>query len=149
MSGPLVIVGDSMLDIDIEGSADRLSPEAPVPVVDADRMWQRPGGAGLAAVLAARSESDVVLVTALADDEHGRTLTELLAAAGVRVVALPMLGTTLCKTRIRARGQSVLRLDTATAPSRPDLSRPRWPGCWRRPVRCAWPTTATGSPLTP
>jgi D-beta-D-heptose 7-phosphate kinase/D-beta-D-heptose 1-phosphate adenosyltransferase len=111
MIGPLVIVGDSMLDVDIDGTVTRISPEAPVPVVDAERMWQRPGGAGLAAILAARSESDVVLVTALADDPAGRTLRALLRDAGVRVLALPLAGTTVCKTRIRARGQSVLRLD--------------------------------------
>jgi rfaE bifunctional protein nucleotidyltransferase chain/domain/rfaE bifunctional protein kinase chain/domain len=108
---PLVIVGDSMLDVDIEGSATRLSPEAPVPVVDANRMWRRPGGAGLAAVLATRSEPDVVLVTALADDADGQALVDLLTAAGVRLVRLPMLGSTVCKTRIRASGQPMLRLD--------------------------------------
>jgi rfaE bifunctional protein nucleotidyltransferase chain/domain len=100
-----------MLDVDIEGSASRLSPEAPVPVVDADRIWHRPGGAGLAAVLAARTDSDVVLVTALADDADGQVLADLLTGAGVDVVALPMNGSTVCKTRIRARGQSMLRLD--------------------------------------
>lgn len=112
MTGPLVIVGDSMLDIDVEGTATRLSPEAPVPVVDADRVWQRPGGAGLAAVLAARSEADVVLITAIGDDTHGHVLTGLLERAGVTVVALPLVGSTTCKTRIRARGQSMLRLDS-------------------------------------
>ena len=111
MGRPVVIVGDCMLDVDIEGSATRLSPEAPVPVVDAERVWQRPGGAGLAAVLAARGEDDVVLVTAIADDADGRRLADLLASAGVTVVALPMTGTTVCKTRIRAVGQSMLRLD--------------------------------------
>ena len=111
MRRPIVIVGDSMLDVDIEGSATRLSPEAPVPVVDAKRIWRRPGGAGLAAVLAARAQSDVVLVTALADDADGRALADLLTAAGVRVVGLPMSGNTMCKTRIRASGQSMLRLD--------------------------------------
>jgi D-beta-D-heptose 7-phosphate kinase / D-beta-D-heptose 1-phosphate adenosyltransferase len=108
---PVVIVGDSMLDVDIEGTATRLSPEAPVPVVDAERIWHRPGGAGLAAVLAARADRDVVLVTALADDAEGRALTELLTSAGVTVVGLPMSGNTVCKTRIRAAGQSMLRLD--------------------------------------
>jgi D-beta-D-heptose 7-phosphate kinase/D-beta-D-heptose 1-phosphate adenosyltransferase len=107
---PVVIVGDSMLDVDIEGSANRLSPEAPVPVVDAQRMWRRPGGAGLAAVLTAR-DSDVVLVTALADDADGQALADLLASAGVTVIAMPMAGSTVCKTRIRAGGQSMLRLD--------------------------------------
>lgn len=111
MSKPLVIVGDSMLDVDIEGSATRLSPEAPVPVVDAERTWRRPGGAGLAAVLAARADRDVELVTAVADDADGRALTDLLADAGVRVVGLKLSGATVCKTRIRAAGQSMLRLD--------------------------------------
>ena len=111
MPRPLVIVGDSMLDVDIEGGASRLSPEAPVPVVDAERIWHRPGGAGLAAVLAARTDRDVVLVTAMADDADGHVLAGLLDDAGVDVVALPMTGSTVCKTRIRARGQSMLRLD--------------------------------------
>jgi D-beta-D-heptose 7-phosphate kinase/D-beta-D-heptose 1-phosphate adenosyltransferase len=111
MSKPIVIVGDSMLDVDIEGSATRLSPEAPVAVVDTKRVWHRPGGAGLAAVLAARLEPDVVLVTALADDPDGQALARLLALAGVTVVRLPLSGTTVCKTRIRAAGQSMLRLD--------------------------------------
>jgi D-beta-D-heptose 7-phosphate kinase/D-beta-D-heptose 1-phosphate adenosyltransferase len=111
MAEPIVIVGDSMLDVDIEGNATRLSPEAPVPVVDTKRMWRRPGGAGLAAVLAARLESEVVLVTAIADDPDGRALTDLLTSAGVSVVALPLSGSTVCKTRIRASGQSMLRLD--------------------------------------
>jgi len=100
-----------MLDVDIEGSATRLSPEAPVPVVDAERVWHRPGGAGLAAVLAARADDDVTLVTALTDDTDGRALVDLLASAGVNVLELPMTGTTVCKTRIRAAGQSMLRLD--------------------------------------
>lgn len=112
MSRPLVIVGDAMLDVDIEGTATRLSPEAPVPVVDTDRIWQRPGGAGLAAVLAARADRDVVLVTAVGDDADGRALTDLLTEAGITVLALPMTGTTVCKTRIRAAGQSMLRLDS-------------------------------------
>jgi rfaE bifunctional protein nucleotidyltransferase chain/domain/rfaE bifunctional protein kinase chain/domain len=111
MAEPLVIIGDSMLDVDIEGSATRLSPEAPVPVVDAERVWHRPGGAGLAAVLAARVDRDVVLVTALAEDADGHALASLLEEAGVRVVALPLTGSTVCKTRIRAGGQSMLRLD--------------------------------------
>jgi rfaE bifunctional protein nucleotidyltransferase chain/domain/rfaE bifunctional protein kinase chain/domain len=113
--GPLVVVGDTMLDVDLEGSATRLSPEAPVPVIDAERVWHRPGGAGLAAMLAARHEPDVVLITGLADDDGGRRLRELLQASGVRVIALPMTGGTITKTRVRARGQSVLRIDQGDA----------------------------------
>jgi len=116
----IVIVGDSLLDIDIDGAAERLSPDAPVPVIDTERVWHRPGGAGLAALLAARSADDVTLVTAVADDRDGRQLTGLLSSAGVRVVPLPMLGGTVCKTRVRARGQCVLRIDRGSGTAAPD-----------------------------
>jgi D-beta-D-heptose 7-phosphate kinase/D-beta-D-heptose 1-phosphate adenosyltransferase len=108
---PLVVVGDSLLDLDIEGTADRLSPEAPVPVVDVVRQWRRPGGAGLAALLAARSRPEVVLITALASDEAGEALLDLLAGQ-VDVRPLPLRGSTACKTRISAAGVPMLRLDT-------------------------------------
>ncbi|MEU0469279.1 D-glycero-beta-D-manno-heptose 1-phosphate adenylyltransferase [Amycolatopsis sp. NPDC006131] len=110
MTGPLVVVGDTLLDIDVDGNADRLCPEAPVPVVDVGREWHRPGGAGLAARLAARSAADVVLVTALGADEGGARLARLLAGE-VELCALPLEGETVRKTRIRAAGQSVVRLD--------------------------------------
>ncbi|MFI2280910.1 PfkB family carbohydrate kinase [Nocardia beijingensis] len=108
---PLVVIGDSMLDVDIEGVAERLSPEAPVPVVDVERQWTRPGGAGLAAALAAQSVAEVSLITATADDHDGRTLTRLLEQH-VRVVPITLRGRTIRKTRVRAAGQSLLRLDT-------------------------------------
>ncbi|WP_111508761.1 D-glycero-beta-D-manno-heptose 1-phosphate adenylyltransferase [Mycobacterium kyogaense] len=113
--GPLVVVGDALLDVDIDGSATRLSPEAPVPVVDVEAGWHRPGGAGLAAALAARTHGNVVLVTGIADDAAGRHLAGLLASAGVRVLALPMRGSTVTKTRVRAGGQSVVRIDRGDA----------------------------------
>ncbi|QFU91847.1 D-glycero-beta-D-manno-heptose 1-phosphate adenylyltransferase [Amycolatopsis sp. YIM 10] len=108
--GPLVVVGDALLDIDVDGTADRLCPEAPVPVVDVVREWQRPGGAGLAAKLAARSAPEVVLLTALGDDEAGERLRTLLGTE-VDVLALPLDGGTPSKKRIRAGGQPIVRLD--------------------------------------
>jgi D-beta-D-heptose 7-phosphate kinase / D-beta-D-heptose 1-phosphate adenosyltransferase len=115
VSRPLLIVGDTMLDVDVDGEANRLSPEAPVPVVDVERVWHRPGGAGLAALLAARHEDDVVLVTGCCDDAAGRQLQKLLEINGIRVIPLPMTGATVTKTRVRARGQSVLRIDEGGA----------------------------------
>jgi D-beta-D-heptose 7-phosphate kinase/D-beta-D-heptose 1-phosphate adenosyltransferase len=108
---PLVVLGDTLLDVDAEGTADRLCPEAPVPVVDLVARRRRPGGAGLAALLAARSAADVVLVTALGDDDAGHALTGLLEP-DVTVLPLPLRGATVCKTRVRAGGQSLLRLDS-------------------------------------
>ncbi|MDX6322387.1 MAG: D-beta-D-heptose 7-phosphate kinase / D-beta-D-heptose 1-phosphate adenosyltransferase [Propionibacteriaceae bacterium] len=120
--GPLVVVGDSLLDVDLDGTAERLSPEAPVPVVDLNQRRQRPGGAALAALMAARSGQEVVLVTALAEDDPGRQLAGLLA--GLEVVGMPLDGGTICKTRVRACGQPMLRIDSGTgrATDRP-LSR--------------------------
>ncbi|ATY11774.1 bifunctional heptose 7-phosphate kinase/heptose 1-phosphate adenyltransferase [Amycolatopsis sp. AA4] len=120
---PLVVVGDVFLDVDAEGVAERLCPDAPVPVVDVTRRWLRAGGAGLAAVLAARSTAEVVLVTALGDDRSARTLAGLLEPE-VTLVPVPLEGRTVSKTRIRAAGQSLVRLDSgegvASADGLPD-----------------------------
>ncbi len=105
------MVGDALLDVDVDGTSDRLCPDAPVPVVDLTREWRRPGGAGLAALLAARSTAEVVLVTPLGGDQAGRTLSGLLERE-VRVVPMPLCGTTVTKTRVRAAGQSLVRLDS-------------------------------------
>ncbi|MEV4759307.1 PfkB family carbohydrate kinase [Micromonospora sp. NPDC049559] len=111
MSGPLVIVGDTLLDRDVDGTVERVCPDAPAPVLDERSATDRPGGAGLAALLAAADGHDVVLVTALADDPGGARLAQLLAAAGVRVYPLPLPGATPEKIRLRAGGQVLLRLD--------------------------------------
>jgi D-beta-D-heptose 7-phosphate kinase / D-beta-D-heptose 1-phosphate adenosyltransferase len=110
-SGPLVVVGDSLLDVDIEGSADRLSPDAPVPVVDVRRTWHRPGGAGLAALIAAQSTDEVILITATAADDAGEVLRELLEPV-LDIRLLRLSGSTVCKTRVSAAGVPMLRLDT-------------------------------------
>ena len=107
----LAIVGDALLDRDVEGEVERLCPEAPVPVVDELVQHSRPGGAGLAAALAAADGYDVVLVTALARDAAGRELAALLADAGVDVVDLGLDGPTPEKMRVRAQGRLLLRLD--------------------------------------
>ena len=49
---PLVVVGDALLDVDLVGTASRLTPDAPVPVVEDVETRERPGGAALAAVIA-------------------------------------------------------------------------------------------------
>ncbi|WP_280329916.1 PfkB family carbohydrate kinase [Nocardia wallacei] len=112
MSRPLVIVGDTLLDVDIDGTARRLCPEAPVPVLDESHRSERPGGAGLAAILARRAAVErVVLITALGTDAAADRLRELLAPQ-VTVLALPLVGDTVCKTRARADGQSIVRIDS-------------------------------------
>jgi D-beta-D-heptose 7-phosphate kinase / D-beta-D-heptose 1-phosphate adenosyltransferase len=108
---PLVVVGDALLDRDVEGAVERLSPDAPVPVVDESAVHARPGGAALAAVLAAASGRPVTLVTALARDAAGTELAAMLADRGVEVADLGLEGTTPEKVRITTGGRPLLRLD--------------------------------------
>jgi len=112
----IVVLGDALLDRDLDGRVERLSPDAPVPVVDEPEERCRPGGAALAAVLAGMGGQEVALVTALAGDEPGRTLARLLAGAGVSVVDLGLAGSTPEKVRVRAEGRSLLRFDRGVRP---------------------------------
>jgi D-beta-D-heptose 7-phosphate kinase / D-beta-D-heptose 1-phosphate adenosyltransferase len=109
----LVVVGDALLDRDLEGRVERLCPDAPAaPVVDDVSERPRPGGAALAATLARLLDGhEVVLVTALAGDDAGLLLAELLAEAGVVVVDLGLGGATPQKVRVRSDGQTLLRVD--------------------------------------
>ncbi|HEV7824560.1 MAG TPA: D-glycero-beta-D-manno-heptose 1-phosphate adenylyltransferase [Mycobacteriales bacterium] len=116
MRGPLVVVGDAFLDRDVVGTSDRLCPDAPVPVVDVRAQVHRPGGAALAALIAAVDGHDVVLVTALGDDDAGARVRALLAGR-VRVVGVPLDGPTPEKIRVRVAGRSLVRLDRGGAPA--------------------------------
>jgi rfaE bifunctional protein nucleotidyltransferase chain/domain/rfaE bifunctional protein kinase chain/domain len=121
---PLVVVGDALLDRDVVGAVERLSPDAPVPVVDEDHVRSRPGGAGLAAVLAAGDGRPVTLVTAVGRDAAGAELRALLEDRGVEVVDLGLDGTTPEKVRIGAAGRPLVRLDRGggSAVGEPDAS---------------------------
>ncbi|MFI5890101.1 PfkB family carbohydrate kinase [Actinoplanes sp. NPDC051513] len=113
----LVIVGDTLLDRDVDGAVRRIAPDAPAPVLDEESVHERPGGAGLAALLAAADGHEVTLITAIASDAAGARLSEMLA--GVELHALPLPGSTPEKVRLRAGGQVLLRLDRGGAPAPP------------------------------
>jgi D-beta-D-heptose 7-phosphate kinase/D-beta-D-heptose 1-phosphate adenosyltransferase len=112
---PLVVVGDALLDRDVVGTVERLCPDAPVPVVDQQHARSRPGGAGLAALLAAADGRTVVLVTALGRDAAGAELAALLDDHGVAVLDLGLGGATPEKVRIGAPGRPLVRLDRGAA----------------------------------
>ncbi|SOE00470.1 D-glycero-beta-D-manno-heptose 1-phosphate adenylyltransferase [Blastococcus haudaquaticus] len=112
MSGPLVVVGDALLDVDLVGTASRLTPDAPVPVVEDVETRERPGGAALAAVIAAAATSrEVVLVAPIDTDDGARRLTALLDGR-VRLLPIPASGGTAVKQRVRVGDHSVVRLDS-------------------------------------
>ena len=108
--GPLVVVGDALLDRDVDGQVRRLSPDAPAPVLEDLTPSCRPGGAALAARLAAADGVPVVLVAPLGDDEASQTVVALLEPH-VTVVRLPLAGTLPEKTRFRTGGRTLLRAD--------------------------------------
>jgi rfaE bifunctional protein nucleotidyltransferase chain/domain/rfaE bifunctional protein kinase chain/domain len=110
----IVVVGDTLLDVDVAGTAERLSPDAPVPVVDVHSTSERAGGAGLVARLLARDGRDVRLVTVLGDDPAADRLRAALA--GIDVVAGPSGAATPVKTRLHAAGQALVRMDQGTQP---------------------------------
>jgi rfaE bifunctional protein nucleotidyltransferase chain/domain/rfaE bifunctional protein kinase chain/domain len=105
----IVVVGDVLLDVDLDGTATRLCPDAPVPVVDVAHVRGRAGGAGLVARMLAGDGHQVCLVTALGNDDPGRRLRGELA--GISVVAGPSGAPTPVKTRLRADGHPVARFD--------------------------------------
>ncbi|WP_456283278.1 D-glycero-beta-D-manno-heptose 1-phosphate adenylyltransferase [Microbacterium sp. JZ101] len=111
----IVVVGDVLLDEDVDGASTRMSPDAPVPVIDVASRTQRAGGAGLVATLLARDGHDVALVTALSDDPSADRVRACLA--GVRIVAGASHAPTPVKSRIRANGHPIGRLDDGCGPA--------------------------------
>ncbi|MER8225431.1 D-glycero-beta-D-manno-heptose 1-phosphate adenylyltransferase [Streptomyces sp. NPDC094143] len=117
---PIAVVGDVLLDEDIEGVSTRLAPDAPAPVVDVTADRRHPGGAGLAAALAARGGRDVVLVTALGEDDASQAVRRDLRGR-VRLLEIPLNGTLPVKTRVLAGGRPVVRIDRGGGtPGEPD-----------------------------
>ncbi len=106
----ITVVGDSMVDVDVVGTAERVGPEGCL-VLDVDHERRRPGAAALAATFAAADGVDVRLVTAIGDDDTGRWLVRQLDEAGVDVVDLGLRGRTPQKWRYRAADGTIIRAD--------------------------------------
>ena len=117
----LTVIGDCLLDRDVDGTVSRLAPDAPAPVLDEREVRSRPGGAGLAAILAAADGHQVTLVTALPDDDPGRTVRDLLERADVAVVDLGALGPAAEKIRLRADGHTLVRWDRGRRTTADDI----------------------------
>jgi D-beta-D-heptose 7-phosphate kinase/D-beta-D-heptose 1-phosphate adenosyltransferase len=120
----ILVVGDLMLDRYIVGDVDRISPEAPVPVLRHAHRYQRPGGAANVAMNLAGLGCQALLAGLWGADTEQRELASALEAAsidttGVVTSSLP----TISKTRIVGRTQQLLRLDIESrdAPSAEDL----------------------------
>ena len=109
---PVLVVGDVMLDRYWHGATNRISPEAPVPVVKVEQIEDRPGGAANVALNIAALGAPAWLVGVTGQDEAADSLAERLHAAGVdahfqRIASQP----TIVKLRVMSRHQQLLRLD--------------------------------------
>jgi D-glycero-beta-D-manno-heptose-7-phosphate kinase len=113
----VLVVGDAMLDRYWFGGVERVSPEAPVPVVRVTREEMRVGGAANVAMNVKSLGAACTLLTVVGDDAPGRSLRELLEQQGVAAV----LGTdpklqTVVKLRVIGRSQQLLRIDFENKP---------------------------------
>jgi rfaE bifunctional protein kinase chain/domain len=116
-AGRLLVAGDVMLDRYLFGDAERISPEAPVPVVRVKRTDERLGGAANVARNVAAVGGAVGLLSVVGDDEPGRMLRALLQGAGVSPhLHVDAAMSTTVKLRVIARQQQMLRVDFETAP---------------------------------
>jgi len=118
----VLVVGDVMLDRYWFGEVERISPEAPVPVVRVARREDRLGGAANVARNVAALGGHVTLVGVLGEDEAGDSVRRLSTEAGIQadLIADPSLHTTL-KMRVLGRQQQLLRVDFEQHPAQAAL----------------------------
>ena len=108
------VIGDVMLDTYMWGSVDRISPEAPVPVVQLKEKEYRIGGAGNVALNCHSLGSQVYILSVIGDDNEGLLLEELFNESMIDTSYLTKspFRITTSKTRIISRNQQMIRLDS-------------------------------------
>ena len=108
----VLVVGDIMLDRYIHGRTDRVSREAPVPVVQVDGSEDRLGGAANVAMNVAALGARCTLVGSIADDAAGQTVSDLLESAGIQADLVVVEGwRTTLKERLVSMQQQLVRMD--------------------------------------
>jgi D-beta-D-heptose 7-phosphate kinase/D-beta-D-heptose 1-phosphate adenosyltransferase len=108
----IAILGDAMLDLYLRGDVERISPEAPVPVVRVRERKEALGGAANVAANTAALGARTELVAAIGSDNNGERLRAMLTAIGADPRGLIVTDRpTTTKTRVVARGQQVVRVD--------------------------------------
>jgi rfaE bifunctional protein kinase chain/domain len=119
----VLVVGDAMLDRYWHGAVDRISPEAPVPVVKVSREEERIGAAANVAYNVATLGAQATFLGVVGDDEPGRRLEALLRATGIETHLKrdPGLRTTV-KLRVIGRHQQLLRMDFESEPDHEALA---------------------------
>jgi len=108
----ILVIGDVMLDKFMWGKADRISPEAPVPIISVDQISHSPGGAANVALNLSKLSARAYILSIVGDDNESKLLEDSLVNDGVIVKFIKdSTKTTTTKTRIIAHGQQVVRTD--------------------------------------
>ena len=109
----VLVVGDVMIDQYLTGTVNRISPEAPVPILMHQNTRHLPGGAANVALNLSGMGAEVWLASAIGNDDMGKKLTELLLNNNIHTDLLleSELRMTTCKTRVMAGKQHLLRVD--------------------------------------
>ena len=112
----IAVIGDLMLDSYLWGHVERISPEAPVPVVTLDKREFRIGGAGNVALNLASLGAQVNIFSVTGNDDEGKILEKLLAENNIGTTHLLKSNEriTTNKSRIISRNQQMIRLDAET-----------------------------------
>jgi D-beta-D-heptose 7-phosphate kinase/D-beta-D-heptose 1-phosphate adenosyltransferase len=113
----ILVVGDVMLDCYLWGDATRISPEAPVPVVDITREYTTAGGAANVALNLASLGARCTVAGYFGDDPAGRTLAATLEEKKIATLPTPGTGQTIVKTRVLVQRQQLCRLDRESPPT--------------------------------
>lgn len=109
----ILVVGDVMIDAYMRGSVSRVSPEAPVPIVNLEKTEDRLGGAANVALNLASLGAEPILCAIVGDDRGGRTFNDILGYRGLSnegIVKSADRMTTI-KTRVIGNNQHLLRID--------------------------------------
>ena len=147
----VLVVGDAMLDRYWYGAVDRISPEAPVPVVRVTRTEERIGAAANVAYNIVTLGAQASLLSVVGDDEASHHLEALVAKTGIT----PYFGRdaqlkTTVKLRVIGRQQQLMRLDFENTPKTRYWPRSPQPlkSCTPSTTRCCSPITARAASRT-
>jgi D-beta-D-heptose 7-phosphate kinase / D-beta-D-heptose 1-phosphate adenosyltransferase len=122
----VLVIGDVMLDKYVWGNVERISPEAPVPIVHGLRATHCPGGAANVAMNLVGLGARAMLVGFVGEDEDANALNAALASAGVSPSLVPVVGfPTTSKMRIMSGNQQMLRVDFEEVASRSETDYER------------------------
>ena len=120
----VLVVGDVMLDRYWHGAVDRISPEAPVPVVRVERVEERLGGAANVALNVKSLGARVTLLTVVGEDQAAESLRGLLAAHGIEAqLRADAQFATILKLRVIGRQQQLIRIDFENDPNHEVLAQ--------------------------